>query len=193
MTDELTQALLTLEGNLESFRSAQHAHASAHQRFAEQEKTTTQLCDATMAAIAAAEFVTSQTQSLAEGLIPLAKAIQDVNFPLRLSEMHLAVLTQASKTAALQRDIERGVHELRADIERAQEKLADDLDKVSASIEKLGKRENTVRVLCFINTAMLVGVGALFLAPPTRVLIIAAADAVLRTIDSITELLKMWL
>jgi hypothetical protein len=193
MTDELTQALLNFEGKLESFRSAQHAHASAHRRFVEQEETTKQLFDATREAITAAEFVTSQIQSLAEELVPLAKAIRDVNFPSRLAEMHVAVTRHASKTADLQSDMERRLSDLRTEIERAHQKLANDLDKVSKSIARGGKNESTIRVLCLINTAMLVGLGTLLIAPPARVLIIAAADAVFRFVDSITALIKMWL
>ncbi|MEI7482812.1 MAG: hypothetical protein WCK75_10750 [Elusimicrobiota bacterium] len=148
--DVLTLALIDLEKELTSFGSLQNALKDAHQQLTEaeqkwasltkeQQKTALDLVDATKKAIANTNQVTAQTESLTGALIPLAKAIEQVNFPLRLDKIDLGVSTQASTMAAFQGAIDRGFKDFR-----------DEADKSK-------KRDTKLTIILFLNTVGLLG------------------------------------
>jgi hypothetical protein len=154
--DILTQALLKLQGELATFGKVQHALKTAHEQLTkaeqewdkltrEQQQTAVELVGATKDAIAATHAVTTQAESLTGALIPLAKAIENVNFPVRLDKIDLAVSTQASTMASFQGTTDRGFSDLRAEL------------------EKSGKRDVAMMALLIINASVLLGLAVLFL------------------------------
>jgi len=111
--DVLTEALTQLQSELEQFDGVQKALKGAHERLMDAEKewrsltveqqlTAADLVQATKAAIEATQAVTGQASALTAALIPLAKAVENVNFPLRLDKIDLAVTTHSSSLASFQ-------------------------------------------------------------------------------------------
>lgn len=122
--DVLTQALTKLQGELELFDGVQKALKGAHQRLVEAEKewgaltteqqrTAGELVQMTKAAIEATQAVTGQASALTSALIPLAKAVENVNFPLRLDKLDMAVTTQASTLSSFQAETNRRFDEIK--------------------------------------------------------------------------------
>lgn len=122
MTNEapemLTEAVLNLQSELDKVASVQKLLAEASQRLdkadeewksrtAEHQRTTTELVQATKDAIQAMQDVTQKSSIMASALVPLAVAIKNVNFPLRLDKIDMAVTTQASTLAAFQAEANR--------------------------------------------------------------------------------------
>jgi hypothetical protein len=153
--DILSQALLELQDELATFGKVQHALKNAHEQLTkaeqewdkltkEQQQTALELVGATNAAISATHAVTSQAESLTGALIPLARAIENVNFPLRLDKIDMAVSTQASTMASFQGTTERGFTDLRAEMEKGR------------------KRDIMITTLLIFNTAVLIVFAVLF-------------------------------
>jgi chromosome segregation ATPase len=122
--DVLTQALTRLQGELEQFDGVQKALKGAHQRLveaeqewgaltAEQQRMAAELVKMTKAAIEATQAVTERASALTSALIPLAKAIENVNFPLRLDKLDMAVTTHASALSSLQNQVDRRFDEIK--------------------------------------------------------------------------------
>lgn len=167
--DVLTQALTKLQGELEQFDGVQKALKGAHQRLveaeqewgaltAEQQRTAAELVKMTKAAIEATQAVTGQASALTSALIPLAKAVENVNFPLRLDKIDMAVTTQASTLASFQSAADRRFDELgRADQEAV---------KAIAAVQgRIGRFGWITVVLLLLNTAALIALGIrLFMA-----------------------------
>lgn len=120
----LTQALTKLQDELEQFDGVQKALKGAHQRLveaekewgaltAEQQRTATELVKMTQSAIEATQAVTGQASALTSALIPLAKAVENVNFPLRLDKLDMAVTTQSSALSSFQAEANRRFDEIK--------------------------------------------------------------------------------
>lgn len=116
MPDQLTEALERLKQELSAFGDVQEALKTAHDKLTraeqewenltkEQQATAKELVAATKEAIAATKAVTDNSGKLTDALVPLAEAINEVNFPLRLDKIDLAVATQASHSAKLLNEI----------------------------------------------------------------------------------------
>jgi hypothetical protein len=159
--DILTNSLLKLEEELTSFGKFQNALVNARDdlKKAEQEWTTLTkeqqqsaliLVNATKTAIETTNLVVVQTKTLTESLIPLAKAIETVNFPLRLDKIDMAVATQASTLSSFQTKTERELNE-----------MLDGFSVVTAEIEKAKKRDWIIIGLLVMN-ALSVAIIALF-------------------------------
>lgn len=133
--DVLTQALTKLQGELEQFDGVQKALKGAHQRLveaekewgaltAEQQRTAAELVKMTRAAIEATQAVTGQASALTSALVPLAKAVENVNFPLRLDKIDMAVTTQASSLSSFQAEANRRFDEIKRTDERMDAAIA---------------------------------------------------------------------
>lgn len=127
--DVLTQALTKLQAELEQFDGVQKALEGAHQllveaekelgaRTAEQQRTAAELVKMTRAAIEATQAVTGQASALTSALIPLAKAVENVNFPLRLDKLDMAVTTQSSALSSFQAEANRRFDEIKQENNR---------------------------------------------------------------------------
>jgi len=154
--DILSQTLLRLELELDTFGTVQSSLKEAHEKLEdakkewdqltkEQQQSALKLVDATQSAISTTNEVTTQAKSLTGALLPLAKAIENVNFPLRLDKIDMAVSTQASTLATFQGTTERGLNDLRVEIEAAK------------------KRDKMITILLMLNTAVVIGLAILFL------------------------------
>ncbi len=120
--DVLTNSLLKLEEELTSFGTIQNALVNARKDLQkaeqewerltkEQQQSALTLVSATKSAIETTNLVVDQTKTLAASLIPLAKAIETVNFPLRLDKIDMGLSTQVSTLTSLQGKIEREFNE----------------------------------------------------------------------------------
>lgn len=119
----LSDSLVKLQEELNTFSTVHHELKTAREKLIEaeqewekltleQQQTAQQLVGATRRAIDATQAVTSQAESLTGALIPLAKAIENVNFPMRLDKIDLAVSMQAATYATLQAITERNFSSL---------------------------------------------------------------------------------
>lgn len=153
--DILSKALLELQDELVTFVKVQDALKIAHNKLTEaeqewgkltkeQQQTALELVAATKNAIAATHTVTSQAESLAGALIPLAKAIENVNFPVRLDKIDLAVSTQASMMSAFKGNTEHAFNDLHS------------------TMEKGRKRDVMITTLIIFNTGILIIFAVLF-------------------------------
>jgi len=149
--DLLTNSLLKLEEELTSFGKFQNALVNARNDLQKAEKEWTALTkdqqqsaltlvNATKTAIETTNLVVAQTKTLTESLIPLAKAIETVNFPLRLDKIDMAVATQASTLSSFQTKTERELNE-----------MLDSFSLVTAEIEKTKKRDWIIIGLLVLN------------------------------------------
>ncbi len=116
--DELTKALTHLQSELEQFDGMQKALKGAKQQLEEaaaewgsltleQQRTAADLIKATKTAIEATEAVTEQASELTAALLPLAKAVENVDFPRRLDKIDMAVTTQSSALMSFQATADR--------------------------------------------------------------------------------------
>jgi DNA repair exonuclease SbcCD ATPase subunit len=114
----LTEALTQLQSELEQFDGMQKALKGAKQRLDEAEKewasltqeqqlTAAELIKATKDAIEATKAVTGQASVLTAALLPLAKAVENVDFPRRLDKIDMAVATQSSALMSFQATADR--------------------------------------------------------------------------------------
>lgn len=119
----LTQALAKLQSELEQFDGIQKALKKAEQRLveadqewrkntAEQQRAVTDLARMTKTAIEGSQVATQQSSKLASSLIQLAKAIENVNFPMRLDKIDIAVTTQFSSITSFQSEANRRFDEI---------------------------------------------------------------------------------
>ncbi len=126
--DILSQTLLRLEQELETFGNVQRSLKDAYDKLEqakqewdrltkEQQQSALKLVDATQSAIDTTKEVSSQAKALTGALLPLAKAIENVNFPLRLDKIDMAASTQASTVATFQGTTERSFNDLRVEME----------------------------------------------------------------------------
>lgn len=149
--DLLTNSLLKLEEELTSFGKFQNALVNARNDLQkaekewtaltkEQQQSALTLVNATKTAIETTNLVVAQTKTLTESLIPLAKAIETVNFPLRLDKIDMAVATQASTLSSFQTKTERELNE-----------MLDSFSVVTAEIEKAKKRDWIIIGLLVMN------------------------------------------
>lgn len=154
--DILTQSLLKLENELNTFGTIQSSLKEAHEKLEhakkewdtltkEQQQSALRLVGATQSAIDTTNQVTVQAESITKALIPLAKAIENVNFPLRLDKIDMAVSTQASTMGTFQRTLETGIGDLRAEMVEA---------------KKQGK---LILILLVINIAFIAGLAYMVL------------------------------
>ncbi|MEI6166994.1 MAG: hypothetical protein WCS52_07345 [bacterium] len=171
--DVFSQALINLEQELAAFGSVQKALKGAHdelikaeeewaQLTKEQQQTAVELVSSTKDAIAATHAVTSQTEALAGALIPLAKAIEQVNFPMRLDKIDLGISTQASTMATFQGAIDRGFSSVCAEVDKNGKTMADGFTAVSESQVAARKRDVMMTALLVINTLILTGLGVFY-------------------------------
>ena len=161
--DILTKALVQLQGELEQFEGVQKALKSAYQRLfeaekewgsmtADQQRTAADLVQATKAAIKATLVVTGQASALTTALVPLAKAVENVNFPLRLDKIDMAVTTQSSALASFQAAADRRFDELG----QADNHAVAGIEAVKSRVVRFGWF--TVAMI-FLNTSALIALG----------------------------------
>jgi hypothetical protein len=159
--DILTQSLLKLEEELGAFGAVHHKLKEAHDQLSqaeiewqrltkEQQQTALELVGATKHAIAATHAVTAQAETLAGALLPLAKAIENVNFPMRLDKVDMAVSTQALAISSLQATSERGFAGINDRLGRADERL-------SALMTAAKTRHRVVVGLVILNLIIVAG------------------------------------
>ena len=171
--DMLSQSLQRLENELTLFGTVQNALKEAREKLInaekewdrltkEQQQSALQLVSATKSAINATNVVTSQSKELAESLIPLAKAIETVNFPMRLDKIDMAVSTQASTLASFQGVFERGFRDLHVEMEKGGKCVSDGFNSVNTAMGKASKRGIMITVLLVINTVIVIGLAVLF-------------------------------
>jgi hypothetical protein len=157
--DILTISLLKLEEELTTFGKFQNALVNARedlkkaeQEWAtltkEQQQSALTLVNATKTAIETTNLVVAQTKSLTETLIPLARAIETVNFPLRLDKIDMAVATQASTLSSFQTKTERGLNETQDELKRHGTEILN----VNSNIEESKKRDWLIIGLLILNT-----------------------------------------
>ena len=160
--DALTQALTRLEGELEQFDGVQKALKDAHQRLieakqewslltAEKQRNAIELVETAKATIKVTEDLTGQTSALTCALIPLAKAIESVNFPLRLDKIDMVVTTQLSTLVSFQAATDRKFDELKLVNDAASRLLA----TLQTRLSRLGW---AIAGLMAMNAAVLIAV-----------------------------------
>lgn len=165
--DILSQALMRLEKELTSFGTVQNALKEAREKLVhaekewekltrEQQQSAIELVSATKSAINATNIVTTQTKELADSLIPLAKAIETVNFPLRLDKIDMASATQASTTAALQGTTERGFDNVHDEIKHISSDMSGGFNILLSSMTKANKWNIVTITLLSINSIVLI-------------------------------------
>ena len=126
----------------------------------EQQENAGKLVKTNEDSIVITKSVTVQAQRLAESLIPLAKAIEGVNFPLRLDKIDMAVSTQASTTASIQGAVERGFGNLHSSMESVNKNVVEASNTLNSKMDEARKLNITMIVLLVIN--LLVGLTAIF-------------------------------
>jgi hypothetical protein len=162
--DSLSRALLRLEQELMLFGTVRNALKEAHEKLTtagqewekvsrEQQQSVSDLVNASQVALHAANVATAQTKALTEVVMPLAKAIDAVNFPLRLDKIDMVCATQASTLSALQGNADRNFTGLRGEIQ--------------SFATAAGKRQGVLLILLGINITILTGLAILFLMPRT--------------------------
>jgi hypothetical protein len=171
----LSQSLLKLEEELTSFGEVHQALKAAHEQLIkaehewdrltkEQQQTALELVGNTKAAIAATHAVTAQAETLARALLPLAKAIESVNFPMRLDKVDMAVSTQALALSSLQGTTERGFNDINGRIGKVDEFMLGITGAVAAFRAAAAERHSKVVTLLIMNLLVIAGVVAFFLA-----------------------------
>lgn len=176
--DILSQTLMRLEKELTSFGTIQnvlkeaseklmHAEKEWEKLTREQQQSAIELVNATKSAINATDVVTTQTKELADSLIPLAKAIETVNFPLRLDKIDMAAATQASTLASLQGVTERGFSDNRGALQNIEKGVTDGFCALSSAMTAASKRDTIISILLGINLAVLVAIVILMLMRTT--------------------------
>ena len=158
--DVLSNALLKLEDELKTFGSVRNKLEKAEEQLEGTQVVLKQLAGETSKAIAAVTDVTNQTVSLSKTLVPLAKAIEGVNFPLRLDKIDMAVSTQASTTASLQVTFERGMSTLNASLATVNNNLVEACNSLNVKATEARKLNIFMTILLVIN--LLVGLAAIF-------------------------------
>jgi|GEM_PF-4162276 len=158
--DVLSNALLKLEDELKTFGSVSKKLKNAEEQLDGAQIELKQLAGETKKAIVAVEDVTKQTANLSKTLIPLAKAIEGVNFPLRLDKIDMAVSTQASTTSSLQVTVERGMSNLNASLVTVNNNFVEACNSLNVKAIEARKLSITILVLLVIN--LLVGLAAIF-------------------------------
>lgn len=160
--DALTQALTQLESELEQFDGVQKALKNAHQCLieakqewslltAEKQRSAIELFETAKAAIKVTEDVTGQVSALTCALVPVAKAIESVNFPLRLDKIDMAVTTQSSTLVSNQAATDRRFDELKL--------LNDSTSRLLSTLQiRVGRLGWATITLVALNTAALIGV-----------------------------------
>lgn len=166
--DILSKSLLRLQEELTSFGKVHGALKTAHEELikaelewkdltVKQQLTAQDLVGATKAAIAATHAVTLQAETLAGALLPLAKAIENVNFPLRLDKIDMAVSTQASMVSSLQATTERNLTNLQDRIAKADDTMSHGFAAMKASADIAGKKHKTIIELLILTMLLVVG------------------------------------
>jgi len=161
--DILTNSLLRLEEELTSFGKFQNALVNARDDLKkagqewtkltkEQQQSALTLVNATKTAIETTNLVVSQTKQLTESLIPLAKAIETVNFPLRLDKIDMGVSTQASTLSSFQTKTERGLNEVQNEMKHQDTLLSQGFASIQAETDASKKRDWLVIGLLALNT-----------------------------------------
>lgn len=169
----LSESLLRLEEELTSFGAVQMALKNAHEQLIkakkewnrltkEQQQTAEELVGNTKDAIAATHAVTAQAGKLANALLPLAKAIESVNFPMRLDKVDMAVSTQASLLSSLQGTTERGLSVIHERIGKVDEAVAEGAAAAKVSADTAGKRHTTAIILLIVNLLFALGGVAMY-------------------------------
>ncbi len=165
--DILSQALLEFQDELTTFGKVQKALKSAHDELIraerewekltkEQQQTALELVSSTKDAVAATHAVTNQTESLAGALIPLAKAIEQVNFPMRLDKIDLGISTQASTMATFHGAIDRGFNGLNEEIEKNGHFISAGFISIEEAFAASRKRDIWIIALLILNALALI-------------------------------------
>lgn len=128
----------------------------------EQQEKATKLVKATEDAIIVTKSVTVQTQRLTESILPLAKAIENVNFPLRLDKIDLAVSSQLSSLSSLQGTTERGFGDLRGKIEYSSKAMDEGFALVGNQMMDAKKKAGLITILLAVNSAVLIVIAIMF-------------------------------
>jgi len=170
----LSLSLIKLQEELTTFSEVHGALKGAHEELIkaeqewkqlteEQQQTASQLVGATENAIVATNAVTVQAETMAGALIPLAKAIENVNFPLRLDKIDMAVSTQASTLAAVQGTTERHFNGLHDRIGKNDENMSSGFAVAKKTAEAARKMNIIIILLLILNLLLVAGGLALFL------------------------------
>ncbi len=153
--DILSQSLLKLEDELKSFGTVRSKLKEASEQLEKADIELKQLAGETKKAIVAVEAVTDQTVALSKALIPLAKAIEGVNFPLRLDKIDMAVSTQASTLATFQGTTERGINDLNNEVKRNGKSVLDGFASMGTAMGEASKRDLIIIGLLIFNALIL--------------------------------------
>jgi len=128
----------------------------------EQQQTGQKLIDATNSAIAATQKVTVQAEAMTSALIPMAKAIEQVNFPLRLDKIDLGISTQASTMATFQGAIDRGFNGVKDELTGMRENATKEFGAVKSAQVDSRKMQIFIIVLLLFNLAAVGSLVAFF-------------------------------
>lgn len=156
--DVLNATLIELEQELTSFgdlqarlKQAYDKLSSAEQEWSkmteEQRESAFKLVEQTKLAIAATQAVAIEAQTMTKALVPLVKAIENVNFPNRLDKIDLTLTTQASTMANFQGATSQGFTDLRLVGETNNETAKAILSEVKQVRSASAKREIAILVL----------------------------------------------
>lgn len=167
--DYLKKSLVDLQAELETFKGLQetlndarenliNAERSWSESTAANKKSIKDIIEIVSGSIASNENVTKSLAGLCKTLVPLVKSIEDVNFPLRLDKIDIAVSTHASTLSSVHTLV---THEFRMLAEKNElnlDSIEDEFDSVNASVKSISSRLRLMLSLLVVNLGLVASI-----------------------------------
>ena len=167
--DYLKKSLVDFQAELENFKGVQetlndarenliNAERSWSESTAENKQSIKDIIDIVSGSIESNEKVTKSLAGLCKSLGPLVKSIEDVNFPLRLDKIDIAVSTHASTLSTVHTLV---THEFRMLTEKNELNLVsieDEFDSVNTSVQSINNRLRFMFNLLIVNLGLVASI-----------------------------------